>query len=370
MVVDKERINKLIALMEHLDLEAIIALDKANAHYLCGAALDYSAGIMTRDGRVLVVCHVLEAERAEKESWGEVFAYSSYPIESYKEYTQVSSIYEAICRVLSKEVEVRGKFGVPFDKTSARELQELRKNLSEIDLIDVSDNLNNLRLVKTSFEIKNMRESCKVTDKVMNMALDAIHEGVRENEIAGIVLREALVNGADGDFIKPIVASGWRSSLPHGRATDKVIEKDDIVTVDIVIPYRGYYGDETRTTMVGNNEGEGRKIFEIVLEAQFKALEVIGPGVKACDVDKAARDVISKAGYGKYFIHSTGHAIGLDIHEPLRLAPKVEKVLEPGMVLTVEPGVYIPGKFGVRIEDDILITKSGVEILTRTPKTF
>ncbi|OYT28147.1 MAG: hypothetical protein B6U95_04715, partial [Thermofilum sp. ex4484_82] len=179
MVVDKERINKLIDLMEHLGLEVIIALDKANVHYLCGAALDYSASIMTRDGRVIVVCHVLEAERAEKESWGEIFAYSSYPIESYKEYMQVNSIYEAIRRVLSKEVEVRGKFGVPFDKTSAQELHELRKNLSETDLIDVSDNLNNLRLVKTSFEIKNMKESCKVTDRVMNVALDAIHEGIR-----------------------------------------------------------------------------------------------------------------------------------------------------------------------------------------------
>jgi len=127
----------------------------------------------------------------------------------------------------------------------------------------------------------------KVTDRVMNVALDAIHEGVRENEIAGIVLREALVNGADGDFIKPIVASGWRSSLPHGRATDKMIKKDDIVTVDIVIPYKGYYGDETRTIMVESDKRERRKIFEIVLEAQSKALEVIGPGVKACDVDKA-----------------------------------------------------------------------------------
>lgn len=370
MVVDKERVNGLIAFMEHLNLDAIITLDKTNAHYLCGAALDYSASIMTRDGRVLIVCHVLEAERAEKESWGEVFAYSNYPIESYREYIQVGSIYEAICRVLSKEVEVRGKFGVPFDKVPARELQELRKNLSEVDLIDVSDNLNNLRLVKTSFEIENMRESCKVTDKVMSVALDAIHEDTRENEIAGIVLREALVNGANGDFITPIIASGWRSSLPHGRATDKVIEKDDIVTVDIVIPYRGYYGDETRTIIVGNDKGERKKVFEIVLEARSKALEVMGPEVKACNVDKAARDVISKAGYGKYFIHSTGHAIGLDIHEPLRLAPKVEKVLEPGMVLTVEPGVYIPGEFGIRIEDDILITKSGIEVLTRTPKTF
>jgi len=128
----------------------------------------------------------------------------------------------------------------------------------------------------------------KVTDRVMNVALDAIHEGVRENEIAGIVLREALVSGAYGDFIKPIVASGWRASLPHGRATDKMIKKDGIVTVDIVIPYRGYYGDETRTVMVESDKRERRKIFKIVLEAQSKTLEVIGPGVKACDVDKAA----------------------------------------------------------------------------------
>jgi len=370
MLIDKERVGKLVALMENLDLDAIIALDKKNAHYLCGAALDYSASIMARDGRVFVVCHVLEAERAEKESWGEVFAYSNYPVESYKEYIQVNNMYEAIYRVLSKDLESHGKIGIPFNKISAKELQELRKSLSEIDLIDISDDLNSLRLVKTSFEIKIMKESCEVTDKVMKAALDAIQEDIRENEIAGIVLREALISGASGDFITPIVASGWRSSLPHGRATDKVIEKGDIVTVDIVVPCRGYYGDETRTVIVGNSEKEKKKIFDVVLEAQSKALEVIGPSVKASDVDKAARDIISKAGYGKYFIHSTGHALGLDIHEPLRLAPKVEKILEPGMILTVEPGIYVPNKYGVRIEDDILITKSGIKILTKTSKMF
>ncbi|MHA1722540.1 MAG: M24 family metallopeptidase [Candidatus Baldrarchaeia archaeon] len=368
-MIDKERIEKLVALMENLNLEAIIAFDKVNAHYLCGAALDYSASIMTKDGHVFVVCHVLEAERAEKESWGEVFAYSGYHIESYREYIQVGSIYEAACRVLLEGAGVCRKVGVPLDNISARRLQELKRFLSGVDLVDISDNLSDLRLVKTKFEVEIMKESCRITDKVMKAALNFIREGVRENEVAGVVLREALVNGASGDFITPIVASGRRSSLPHGRATEKMIERNDLVTVDIVIPYRGYYGDETRTIIAGSDK-EKRRLIEVVLDAQSKALEVMGPGVKACDVDKAARDVINKAGYGKYFIHSTGHAIGLDIHEPLRLAQKVEKVLEPGMVLTVEPGFYIPGKYGARVEDDVLITKSGIKVLTKTPKSF
>jgi len=369
LVVDKERIDRLVRLMEKLNLQAIIAFDKVNTHYFCGAALDYSAGIITSDGHVIVVCHVLEAERAEKESWSNVVAYSSYPIESFREYLQTSSLYEAVYKVLSKEVESRRKIGIPFNKISAKEFQWLKKMFSEENLVDISEELSNLRLIKTSFEIEIMKESCKVTDKVMKAAIDSIQEGMRESDIAAIVLKEALTNGARGDFVTPIVASGWRSSLPHGRATNKNIEKNDMVTVDIVVPYKGYYGDETRTIIVGKDK-EKEKLFEVVLEAQSKAIEAMGPGVKACDVDKVARDVIGKAGFGKYFIHSTGHAIGLEIHEPLRLAQKVEKVLEPGMVLTVEPGIYIPKKCGVRIEDDVLITKSGIEVLTKNPKSF
>lgn len=369
MIVDKERITRLVVLMEDLNLQAIIAFDKVNTHYFCGAALDYSAGIVTSDGHIIVVCHVLEAERAEKESWSNVVAYSSYPIESYREYLQTNSLYEAVYKVLSKEVESRGKIGIPFNKISIKEFQWLKKMFFEENLVDISEELGNLRLIKTNFEIEIMKESCKVTDKVMREAINSIQEGMRESDVAAIVLKEALTSGARGDFITPIVASGWRSSLPHGRATNKIIEKNDVVTVDIVFPYKGYYGDETRTIIVEGNE-EKERLIEVVLEAQSRAIEAMNPGVRACDVDKVARDVISKAGFGKYFIHSTGHAIGLEVHEPLRLAQKVEKVLEPGMVLTVEPGIYIPKKCGVRIEDDVLVTKSSIEILTKNPKTF
>ena len=168
-----------------------------------------------------------------------------------------------------------------------------------------------------------------------------------------------------------IVAGGKRSALPHGRATAQRLPKQGFVTLDFGVVVEGYCSDMTRTVHLGRGGARARAVYAAVLEAQEAAVAAVAPGVTAAAIDTAARSVLKRAGWGKYFSHSTGHGVGLEIHEGPRLAAKVEQVLEPGMVITVEPGVYLPGEFGVRIEDMVLVTDEGREVLTaNSPKTW
>jgi Xaa-Pro aminopeptidase len=164
------------------------------------------------------------------------------------------------------------------------------------------------------------------------------------------------------------VASGYRSALPHGVASDKIIEKGDFVTLDFGAYYHGYVSDITRTIAVGDPEAKLKEIYDIVLEAQKRGVAGIKPGMSGKEADALTRDYITEKGYGEYFGHSTGHGIGLEVHEGPALSLKSDLVLEPGMVVTVEPGIYIPGLGGVRIEDDTVITSKGNETLTHSEK--
>jgi Xaa-Pro aminopeptidase len=174
--------------------------------------------------------------------------------------------------------------------------------------------------------------------------------------------------GASGTSFSIIVASGVRSSLPHGQPTDKKLAQGDFVTFDFGAVYGGYCSDMTRTIVMGEANEQQKKIYHIVLEAQQAALSLLRPGLSCREGDRAARDIITGEGYGKFFGHGTGHSLGLAIHEEPRLSPFSEDVLAPGVVMTVEPGIYIPGWGGVRIEDVAVITETGARILTGAPK--
>ena len=177
-----------------------------------------------------------------------------------------------------------------------------------------------------------------------------------------------LGHGAEALSFETIAISGANTSKPHGVPTEKKVEKGDFVTMDYGAVVNGYHSDMTRTVAVGSINDEQRRVYNTVLEAQFATLEIIKSGLKCSDGDKAARDVITEAGYGDFFRHSTGHGVGIEIHEKPNLSPKSVATLRPGNIVTVEPGIYIPEKFGVRIEDMALITENGCENLTKAPK--
>ena len=181
----------------------------------------------------------------------------------------------------------------------------------------------------------------------------------------------ARVNGATAMSFDTIVASGKRSALPHGLATAQALPRRGFVTLDFGVVLDGYCSDMTRTVHLGKGSPRARAVYDSVLEAQETAVAAVAPGVTCGAVDEAARSVLKKAKLAKWFSHSTGHGVGLEMHEGPRLAANVEQVLEPGMVITVEPGVYLPGEYGVRIEDMVLVTEDGGEVLTAaSPKTW
>jgi Xaa-Pro aminopeptidase len=203
---------------------------------------------------------------------------------------------------------------------------------------------------------------------LFDAAVKAIRPGVKETDVAGEMEHEARRKGAEGMSFDTIVAAGPRSAFPHGRASSETIPAGAFVILDWGAILDGYCSDQTRTVYVGAPGNEERRMYDAVREAQQAALEAVRPGARTGDVDRAARRVLERAGYGRYFTHSTGHGVGLEIHEAPRVARAQKEELRPGMVITIEPGIYVAGKGGIRIEDMVRVTESGCEVLTPTTK--
>jgi len=227
-----------------------------------------------------------------------------------------------------------------------------------------------LREVKDEGEIEIIRRAALAGCGLFEKMLGYIRSGLTETQVAAELEHAARIAGAEGMSFETIVASGERSSLPHGRASAAKLPKRGFLTLDFGVVVDGYCSDMTRTLHLGNATQEEFDVYHAVLEAQEAAVAAIAPGVKTGDVDEAARSVLRRAKLDQYFTHSTGHGVGLEIHEGPRLAAEQKQELKRGMVITVEPGVYIPGKFGVRIEDMVLVTAAGGEVLTPSVKAW
>lgn len=241
---------------------------------------------------------------------------------------------------------------------------KLLKRLPGTGLIPVDEGLDGLREVKEDSEIGLIKEAIRIASESYLRLAKSIKIGAKEREIALEMEYFMRRMGAEKVSFDTIVASGKRAALPHGVAADKRIEKGDLIVIDYGARYQGYYSDETQTVVVGKPTAEQEKIYQVVKDAQEKAFEAIKPGIEVTKVDSAARDYIKKAGFGEYFGHGTGHGVGLAVHETPRISPLGKGVLEEGMVFTIEPGIYIPGWGGVRLEDMVRVTSHGYEKLT------
>ena len=224
------------------------------------------------------------------------------------------------------------------------------------------------RMVKDAAEILRIRRAVELGASLLHIARKKIRPGVTEVEVAAAMEYEARCAGAEGMSFPTILASGTRSAIVHGRASGARIPRRGFVVCDFGVILAGYCSDRTRTVHVGRPSREARRLYEAVLEAQQAAIAAVRPGATAAEVDGAARRVLRKRKLARYFTHSTGHGLGLEIHEAPRLAEGQTQKLEPGMVITIEPGAYVPGKWGVRIEDVVVVTPSGCEVLTPTDK--
>ncbi len=226
------------------------------------------------------------------------------------------------------------------------------------------------RMVKDEDELGLIRAAVKLGASLFDRALEVMRPGVKESEVAAEMEYTARRAGAEEMSFPTIIASGVRSALPHGRASQQEIAPDGFVVCDFGVILAGYCSDQTRTVWVGATTKQARSAYEAVKEAQLAAIAAVQPGATVGEVDAAARKVLRKDRLGRYFTHSTGHGVGLEIHEAPRVAAGQKEVLKPGMVITIEPGVYFPGKWGIRIEDMVAVREGGCEVLTPTSKDF
>jgi len=261
--------------------------------------------------------------------------------------------------------------GIEAEHFTVAEKKRLnRERPAGVKLKDAPSMVERSRLVKDEDELKLIRAAVKLGAKLFDRALEVLRAGTKEVEVAAEMELAARRAGAEEMSFPTIIASGARSALPHGRASEHAISRGGFVVCDFGVILAGYCSDETRTVWVGPVSEEARRVYEAVLEAQLAAIAAVRPGSAVGEVDAAARNVLQKAGLASFFTHSTGHGVGLEIHEAPRVAGGQKEILRPGMVITIEPGVYFPGKWGVRIEDMVVVTAAGCEVLTPTSKDF
>jgi Xaa-Pro aminopeptidase len=260
------------------------------------------------------------------------------------------------------------KLGFEDSFVTYRQYHKMKEKFDNVELVPMGEKADRIRMVKDAEEIGFIRTAAEISEQALRHVKPMIRPGTAEKDISTeleVFMKRA---GCSGPAFSFIVASGWRSAMPHGVASEKKIRDGDFVTIDFGGKYRGYCSDMTRTFVVGRLSPKQKEIYDIVLTAQTEALKGISPGMIGSQADSIARDIITKAGYGEYFGHGLGHGVGLQIHEAPTISAKGDIALEPGMAVTVEPGIYIPEFGGVRIEDLVIITDNGIENLNQAGK--
>jgi Xaa-Pro dipeptidase len=359
----QSRLDRLSHGQQERELDLVAIVPGANLRYLTGLEMHASErvtlALFPLAGDPAFVLPELEAPRAQETL--EIQA-------SFCTYTDVEGPSAAFRRAYA-ELGLRSPaIGVEHLRMRILELRLLEEHASDGGFVDAEPLLSELRMRKDEEEIAAMRRAAAVNEDCFRLVQAQIRRGVREQELAA-TWQKAALDAATGEVPEaPIVASGLNGASPHAWATSRAIGEGDLVTIDGFLRVEGYYSDITRTYAVGEVDEELRRIYSVVRKANAAGREIIRPGIQAQEVDRAARQVIEEAGYGEYFIHRTGHGLGLEIHEPPYMVEGNELVLEPGMTFTVEPGIYVPERGGVRIEDNLLVTEDGCESLTTLPR--
>ncbi len=345
-----ERLGKIYKFLRGRQLDCVLVKDVPTIRYLTGFTGDSSllyvderVAVLVTDGRYteqarqqLKLCHVQE----------------------YKA-TSDHAIWDAAAALIGDKRRI-GFDGDFYSFTEGTLLKSLLPASAELVNLD----LRPMRMVKDERELKSLWQAFKIADAALERLLKELHSGMSEKEAAARLEYYMRSLGSEGVSFDTIVASGYRSALPHGAPSDKKLEVGDFVTFDYGATYGGYHSDTTRTVVMGMANSWHREIYAVVEEAHYRGIKNAKPGMTGRELDALIRDYIASRGYGKYFNHGLGHGVGLEIHELPNINTRGDIVLEPGMVFSIEPGIYIPGKGGVRIEDTVVLTDEGAKSLT------
>jgi Xaa-Pro aminopeptidase len=362
------RLRRLRSGMEENDLDLLLVTHLPNVRYLCGFTGSAAALLVAERGAILFT-DGRYITQAKEEVNGANAANVTIAI-GRKSPLMAAADWLAAQRARSTTtlgIEPESITAGMRDRVTAV-LNGRVKVRAKVRLRSAPPLVEHARMVKEAAEIQCIRRAIELGASLFRIALDKIRPGVSEVEVAAAMEYEARCAGAEGMSFPTILASGTRSAIVHGRASSARIPRRGFVVCDFGVILAGYCSDRTRTVHVGRPSGEARQLYTSVLEAQQAAIAAVRAGVTVAEVDGSARRVLRRRKLARYFTHSTGHGLGLEIHEAPRLAAEQTQKLEAGMIVTIEPGVYVPGKWGVRIEDVVLVTSSGCEVLTPTDK--
>jgi Xaa-Pro aminopeptidase len=350
--MDGERINYIKRILREDRVDGVLITNLENVHYLSGFTGSDAALLITENKGYFLTDSRYTTQAREEVSGFEVVQYKK-KIEG-----------------LSNLINDLGLRGIGFEgqDLTYQAHKEFAEKVSGGELIPINERVKNIRALKDDGEIELIKRAIDIASKSLRENVRRIMPGNQEREIALELEFSMRRNGADSIAFDTIVVSGDRSALPHGKPGEKRINRDEFVIVDFGAGYRGYYSDETCTFFCGKPNRRQKEVYQIVKDAHDKAISSVRPGMKAVEIDAVARGWIRDAGYRDYFGHGTGHGVGLAVHENPVIGPESEDIVEEGMVFTIEPGIYIPGWGGVRIEDMVLVTGNGCEVLTDLSK--
>lgn len=360
----QSRLDQLNASLQASGLDAVILNPGPTLTHLTGLHFHLMERpvilMFAKDQDPAIVLPELELQKVASLPYTlQVFAYPENPSE-----------WDGVFRKAVQSLNLDGKrIGVEPRQLRLLEFRHVKAGAPEADYPDASEVLSSMRLRKDSAEVEAMRHAVKIAQKALEATIPLIKIGMTEKELSSELVVQLLRHGSEPEMpFAPIVSGGPNAANPHASPTERKLQAGDLLVVDWGAAYDGYISDLTRTFAVGEVEAEYRKIHEIVQEANAAGRAAAHPGVPCANVDKAARDVIEKSGYGTYFTHRTGHGIGMEGHEEPYVRGDNMQLLQPGMAFTVEPGIYLPDRNGVRIEDNVVITETGADVLSDMPR--
>jgi len=348
----KSRRSHLVRFFEDYSLDCILFANLRNIRYLCGFRGSEGALLLTRDAGWFLCDSRYTTQASAEVGEAEVLEFTS------KQETLAALVRE----------QGFSRIGFEAAHTTVAFFTTLSSALAGHELVPLGAELDDIRSCKDADELQRLSDVAALSSAALMAIRPLLKPGTRETEIALELELEMRRRGADGRAFDFIVASGVRGSMPHGAASGKVLQAGELVTIDFGAMKDGYHSDETVTVAIGDPDGRQRAIHEIVRTAHDLAIAAVRPGIPCKELDAVARDYIRERGYGDYFGHGLGHGVGLDIHEKPVLSPRGDAVAAEGMVFTIEPGIYIPGFGGVRIEDTVAVTGDGCRVLTAAPK--
>lgn len=314
--------------------------------------------IIFKEAQPFIICPKMEIPDAAAAGWtGDIIGH-----------LDTENAWDIVVQTIKNKVGAINTIAIEKSHMTVERQEAIQERIPSIQISRIDEKLNELRVIKTEAELVNMRKAAALADYAIEVGCKELAEGKTELEILTAIELAVKDKGVSQMSFDTMVLSGPKTASPHGKPGDRKIQKGDFVLFDLGVVYNGYCSDITRTVAFGEPTAEKREVYETVRRAEEAAVHAVKPGIMAMELDKIARDVITEAGYGDYFTHRLGHGLGISVHEFPSITGVNDMKLEKGMVFTIEPGIYHPEITGVRIEDDVVVTEDGVEVLTKFPK--